>query len=377
MSRQYDTIVIGGGFYGCAIAQHLASASRRVAILEREPDLFRRASYVNQARVHAGYHYPRSLQTAASSITNLSRFRERYADCIDSSFRAIYAIARSGSKVNRRNFERFAQLLNLPLRPAPARIVRHFNPRLIESVYECEEHAFDAVSLKQIMQGQLTQAGVNVVTNANVDGIRPVKNGIEMYFTGENGCAQTVRADWVYNATYANLNSIEGVKRPDGSGLRQQVTEVCLVEPPDAFANIGVTVMDGPFFSLMPFPARGLHSLTHVRYTPHYTWFESGTQDRPDMVLGTGTWSTRFEWMRRDAARYIPVLAETRHRDQLFDVKTTLVDTQSDDARPIAFYRDPDIPGLYSVLGGKIDNIFDILKVIDSTRKNPNEASVS
>ena len=26
--------------------------------------------------------------------------------------------------------------------------------------------------------------------------------------------------------------------------------------------------MCGPFFSAMPFPARGLHTLSHVRYTP-------------------------------------------------------------------------------------------------------------
>ena len=37
-------------------------------------------------------------------------------------------------------------------------------------------------------------------------------------------------------------------------------------------SNYGVTIMDGPFMSSIPFPQRNLHSLTHVRYTPHFTW---------------------------------------------------------------------------------------------------------
>ena len=32
--------------------------------------------------------------------------------------------------------------------------------------------------------------------------------------------------------------------------------------------------MCGPFFSLMPFPAAGLQTLSHVRYTPHFAWLE-------------------------------------------------------------------------------------------------------
>ena len=65
-----DVMVVGGGFYGCALALHLRRSFERVVIVEREDGLLRRASYNNQARLHNGYHYPRSFRTgrAAGSI---------------------------------------------------------------------------------------------------------------------------------------------------------------------------------------------------------------------------------------------------------------------------------------------------------------------
>lgn len=35
-----------------------------VLVLEYDEAPFQRATYINQARVHMGYHYPRSLSTA-------------------------------------------------------------------------------------------------------------------------------------------------------------------------------------------------------------------------------------------------------------------------------------------------------------------------
>ena len=48
-----DAVIIGGGFYGSAIAIYLAKTRglRRVILLERESKLLVRASYNNQARV--------------------------------------------------------------------------------------------------------------------------------------------------------------------------------------------------------------------------------------------------------------------------------------------------------------------------------------
>ncbi|HRD61642.1 MAG TPA: hypothetical protein PL137_12105, partial [Nocardioides sp.] len=109
------------------------------------------------------------------------------------------------------------------------------------------------------------------------------------------------------------------------------------------------------------------HSLTHVRYTPHMSWVEAERPGLdPNAVLAPPP-ASRFAWMMRDARRYVPAVEQVRHRDSLFDIKTLVAGTQGDDARPILYHRDSVAPRLVSILGGKLDNIFDVYGVVDAT----------
>lgn len=56
--QQYDRIIIGAGLYGLYSALFCAKRGQHVIVLECDPTPFRRATYINQARVHQGYHYP-------------------------------------------------------------------------------------------------------------------------------------------------------------------------------------------------------------------------------------------------------------------------------------------------------------------------------
>jgi hypothetical protein len=66
--------------------------------------------------------------------------------------------------------------------------------------------------------------------------------------------------------------------------------------------------------------------------------------------------------MIRDSGRYVPSLCKAKYVDSLFEVKTVLVKNEGDDGRPILFEKHPSLPNLFSLLGGKIDNIYDILE---------------
>lgn len=69
-----DRLVIGAGFYGLYSALFCGRLGQKVIVLEKEPEAFTRASYINQARVHMGYHYPRSISTAIKSDKYFERF---------------------------------------------------------------------------------------------------------------------------------------------------------------------------------------------------------------------------------------------------------------------------------------------------------------
>ena len=86
-----DKIIIGAGLYGLYAALYCARRGQSVVVLEMEKEAFSRATFANQARVHMGYHYPRSLSTAMKSAGYFKRFVEDYGCCIHSEFDQVYA----------------------------------------------------------------------------------------------------------------------------------------------------------------------------------------------------------------------------------------------------------------------------------------------
>ncbi len=66
--------------------------------------------------------------------------------------------------------------------------------------------------------------------------------------------------------------------------------------------------------------------------------------------------------MVRDSQRYLPVIEDAEHIDSLFEVKSVLVKNETDDGRPILFEKYSQLPRYYSILGGKLDNIYDVIE---------------
>lgn len=359
-----DAVVIGGGFYGAVIAAHLARERhfRRVALLERESSLMMRASYSNQARVHNGYHYPRSFTTAYRSRVNLPRFVHDWPDAVRRDFTALYAIARRNSKVTARQFERFCREIDAAVRPADEALQRLFEPALIEKAFVVEEFAFDSTVLADWARRELEECGVRVRLRTSATGIaRGPYGGLIVSLRSGEDPGESITSRFVFNCTYSGLNQLTGAFPGTRTQLKHEITEMALVRVPPELRQLGITVMDGPFFSMMPFPPRDLHTLSHVRYTPHLQWIDRGGTDPYDR-LDRFERASRFDRMIRDVSRYVPVARGTEYVDSMFEVKTVLVKNEGDDGRPILFERHAQLPGCYSVLGGKIDNVYDVLE---------------
>lgn len=368
-----EVAVIGGGFYGCSIATHLAAQGASVSVFEREAKLLTRASYHNQARLHGGYHYPRSFTTAYRSRYHFARFKRDFAPAVCDTFTKLYAIAKVNSKVSATQFARFCQQIQAPVQVAPASVQRLFNQRLIDDVFIVEEYAFDAAILRRQLQNQLHASGVNVQLETAVREVKATAAGVTLETTSgacsgacTGSCSGTWQGDLLINCTYSGLNSISGIF-VSKQRLKHELTELALVDLPDELAELSVTVMDGPFFSFMPFPDRHLSTLTHVRYTPHTAVEEAAELPiNPYKHFDDDHPNSAYGFMIRDAARYMPVLAEAGYADSLFEIKTVLRKNEGDDGRPILFERDPKTPRVLSVLGSKLDNIYDAHAALDA-----------
>jgi glycine/D-amino acid oxidase-like deaminating enzyme len=367
MKNKFDAVVIGGGFYGSAIAIYLAKQRglKKILLIERESALLTRASYNNQARVHNGYHYPRSFTTAYRSRINLPKFVRDWPDAVIQDFTKLYGIARRNSKVTARQFVHMCKKIGAKIEPADQSLRQLFEKRLIEDVFLVEEYDFDSTKLASWAEHELKECGIEIrLESCVIDILKEVNSSLRVSIKSTHGVEELITSCYVFNCTYSGLNQFGGDFPGTQTGLKQEITEMALMEAPVLLKGLGITVMDGPFFSMMPFPARGLHTLSHVRYTPHLHW-QDQQGINPYKKLNDYGRRTRVDRMVRDVARYMPAVLDAKYVESLFEIKTILVKKEYDDGRPILLEKYPELPGCYSVLGGKIDNIYDVLERLD------------
>src|SRR3989338_2676983 len=99
--------VIGGGFFGVMTAIKLAERGFKVTIFERKADILYEASYINQNRMHMGYHYPRSFETAMSSFIFQKAFCNMFREAVVEDFDHYYCVAKKGSMLSSKEYIKF------------------------------------------------------------------------------------------------------------------------------------------------------------------------------------------------------------------------------------------------------------------------------
>ena len=353
-----DVVVIGGGFYGCCLALFLRSIYDKVVLFEAKKELLSRASFVNQARVHTGFHYPRSFVTAGRSLQLYQRFVADFKPAIVDDFQMLYAVARQGSRITPARFRKMFADMDAPIQPASAAQRALFDTSTTADVFACEELGFDATVLKDLLRSRLDAAGIMIHTSCPVEVVDTSDPGqVVTRLEGGSVCG----SDLVFDATYGQFAATGGPLAP-AARFKYELAEIALVEPPTELMGLGVTLMDGPFFSTMPFASKQAYSLTHVRYTPHRVW-QSGTDGAAWPSLSAPP-PSRWKHMQRDAMRYLPAMEQVQHLQSLFEVKTVLMRNEADDGRPILLARSPADARVMCVLGGKLDNIYDLFEAL-------------
>lgn len=365
----FDTIIIGGGFYGLRIALFLCEelGVKNILIVEKEDRMMTRASYVNQARVHNGYHYPRSVLTGYRSAVNFPRFTEEYKNAIVSDFDKYYGIARHLSKVNANQFKHFAEKIGSEITDAPREIDALFNPSLVEKVFKVKEYAFDSSKLcDDLLEKIRKHPEITIHSGESVEKILHGSAGL-----GVETDKATYYGKHVLNCTYSYINMLHRKSGLPYVGLKHEITEMCLVRLPKPIEELSITMMDGPFFSIMPFPAKQLHTLSHVRYTPHESWIDNDQtldeQKDTHKYFADAPFKTNYPQMYNDVVRFIPDLKDMEYVESITEVKTVLVKSEDDDSRPILYRADLGIDGYVCIMGGKLDNIYDVFEELTKT----------
>ncbi len=370
---KYDYLVIGGGIFGCYAAVHFAKKGARVALLEKENRLFTKASLVNQARLHGGYHYPRSIATAALSDEHKARFTEEHRPFINFSFEKFYAIDRAGSLTDGGQFERFCQFLGVKCE----RVGEHplFNFDRLDALYRTEEFSFDPVLIGDFYKKQIEDLNeIDLFLNTKIDRTEINGDNWRIEFR-QSGNEKSLEAATVINATYSATNAINRLFNLTEINLMHEISEVALVKSKQASA-LGLTVMDGPFASLMPWGLSGLLSLTSVAYTHHAASFDNlpvfscqnqNPDCRPDFPADCNGCPAQprsnVGKMLAQIGRYFSEGVEFQPVRSLFTIKSKLRASHIDDARPTEISLLNQSPPFWCLFAGKINSIYEVEKI--------------
>ena len=271
-----DKLIIGAGLYGLYSALYCGKKGQKVTVLEIDEAPFMRATYINQARVHMGYHYPRSLSTAMKSAGYFKRFVEDYSFCIHSQFDQVYATSTNFSWTDAKEFRKFCKDAGIPCSDLP--VDKYFNEGICDGAFMTQEYTYDAYILRDYLVSEIAKySNIEILCSRE---IQRIIKGTDCYeiIALHDGKEEHYEAPFVLNSTYASVNQVlekvEGVDT-EPFGLKYELCEIILCKTSKELEGIGLTVMDGPFFSIMPFGKTGYHSLTSVTFTPHKTSYDA------------------------------------------------------------------------------------------------------
>ena len=166
LGDKYSVLVLGGGFFGMNIAEHFSNQGKKVLLCEKYGNFMSRASYSNQARIHNGYHYPRSVLTAMRSRISFPRFVKDFPECVVNDFDKYYGIGKILGKVNATQFAEFCKRIGAECEEAPPRVTNLFDSHYIEKIFRVKEYAFDAKILCSTMLARMKAAGTEYLAQA-------------------------------------------------------------------------------------------------------------------------------------------------------------------------------------------------------------------
>jgi hypothetical protein len=338
-----------------------------VHLFERAGALMQAASGINQGRLHEGYHYPRSPETAGQARAGLESFVAEYGRAVvGHAGRQYYALAKAGSRLTAGQYAAFCRRQRLRYRPLMrAQTAWLADPVAVDAVLNVAEDRLDLGALRSIVLSRLEASAVRVR-------LEPAPPGLRRDF------------DAIVIAAYAATNGVAESLGAPTIPLQFEVVEKPVVRLPERFRGVGVVVMDGPFCCLDPWGRTGdrLHVMGHVAHAIH--WANVGLLPRVPSHLAP--WlnrglipaaecgeHSRFAVMAADGSRFIPALGEAQHVGSMFTVRAVLPDRDATDERPTLVDRLDE--QVIRIFGGKLSCAVDAARrTVDMMRRGANQS---
>ena len=326
--------VVGAGIFGITSALKL-SENLDVTLFEKNDDILQNASSINQYRLHRGYHYPRSIETALTAKEGTNTFTDVFSDCEIPS-KQFYAISSMGSKISPTEYELFMEKCGLYYRVVENDLVTSN----VAELYEVDERLFDPYKLYTQCSKYLSNSKVGLHLKAEFT------KDMESQF------------DYVVNCTYSNLNQISD----DCKDYQFEVCEKPVVKLPSKYKGKGIVVMDGPFTCIDPYSDTDYHVVGNVVHAIHSSCVGKYPRisDELSELINKGVIQnppvTKFK-LFKDSLKHFFGIEEVEHIGSMYTIRTVLPYREFDDARPSIVRKESD--SKYLLFSGKISTSID------------------
>ena len=368
MSKIYDCVVIGGGIFGCSCAIELSKLGKETIILEKNKDLMLGATSNNTNRIHLGYHYPRDLDTALQCKEGFEMFVKEYSDCILKDINNFYCISSYGSKVSAEKYYKFCKSAGLPFRELSNRVLPE-KLENIDCVISTEELIYDCKELAKNIKEKINFSNINIANQSKAKRIQELDNKFKIDIGNEEIFSKSI-----INCTYSNYNFFnKGLNFPERI-YQYELTFVPIIRWGSRKTQLGITVMDGNFFSVLPHGKSGNYTLYHVDFsvinrvinaTPPLEW------ENPYKIVSDEEAKYLFKKMIDSIANWLPSIKTAELIGYLLTTRIVLSKKEKTDARPTMVERMPTKNCFYSLFSGKIDHsILVSKKIAEDIQKN-------
>lgn len=330
--------IVGGGIFGVAVAAKLGKHFQ-VDLFEKNDDILQSASGINQYRLHRGYHYPRSIETAISSKKSELIFKDEFKDAIIDDAEHYYCISKHHSLTSKNDYLKFCKNVGLEYEETTLEDV---NCEEIDLCVKVKESLFDPIKLKKICWEKLEKNNVNVYTKQNVD-----YDSLQSY-------------DKIILSTYANQNTLLNYFPEFQNNYQFEICEKPVVKLPKSIKNKSIVIMDGPFMCVDPFGYSENFVLGNVVHAIHHTNIGKYPEipKKFSNILNKGIIKeppiTNFHSFIETGSKFIPELENAEHMGSMYTIRTVLPNLDKTDARPTIVTKLSET--LISIFSGKIGN---------------------
>jgi len=241
-----NVLIIGAGIHGCFLAKYLNKFNINIYLIEKNKDICLEASNATHNRANRGFHYPRSNKTVSECKIAYDYFEKKYNTYLKKR-QNFYCIEKK-SKVSFKDYIFFFKKNKLKYKIIKkSKFIKNNN---LEGIIRAEEGCYDHHRLKIMLKKKLTQSKIKIFYNFNLNKIK-YQNKILTLISDKNKLIKD-KIDVIVNATYDSSNQIlkKFFAKKYFSKYLHQLAEVVTVKSKVSFP--GITVMDGPFATIMP-----------------------------------------------------------------------------------------------------------------------------